>query len=164
MSKEGNKRKDEQLGMSHGTATARLKKSLMFSLIKETGRNICFQCGKPIESEDDLSIEHKIPWLDSENPKELFFNLNNIAFSHLSCNSGAARKVLQKKQAASREICRKGLHPLCKLKEQDVLKIRQLLKNKKVKDIASEYGISTHTIYRIAQGKTFSYINSGLEE
>ena len=30
-----------------------------------------------------------MPWLDSINPKESFFDINNIAFSHLSCNVGA---------------------------------------------------------------------------
>lgn len=37
-------------------------------------------------------IEHKIPWLDSDKPKELFFDLENIGFSHLSCNIKARRQ------------------------------------------------------------------------
>ncbi len=43
-------------------------------------------------SRETFSIEHIVPWLDSDDPKGLFFDLNNIAFSHLSCNVGAARK------------------------------------------------------------------------
>lgn len=83
---EQNKKKSDQLGMSHGTATSRLRKNVMFSLIKLCGMDVCFQCGEPIDSPDDLSIEHKVPWLDSECPVELFFDLTNIAFSHLKCN------------------------------------------------------------------------------
>ncbi len=93
MSRKGNMKKAEQLGMAIGTASNRLRKSILFHLLQETNKDICFQCGKKIDDIDNLSIEHKIPWLDSENPVELFFDLNNIAFSHLSCNSGASRQT-----------------------------------------------------------------------
>lgn len=89
--KISNQKKTDQLGMPIGTASGRLRKTIIFQLLKETNKNFCFQCGAEIETEKDLSIEHKVPWLDSENPKELFFDLNNIAFSHLICNVGAAR-------------------------------------------------------------------------
>jgi len=89
--RENNKRA-EQLGMPIGTASNRLRKMILFSLIQELHRNICFRCSKPIENIDDFSIEHKIAWLDSENPIGLFFDLNNISFSHMSCNSGAGRR------------------------------------------------------------------------
>ena len=88
----GNDKKVEQLGMPFGTASGILKKSIMFSMMQLLELDMCFQCGMKIESVNDLSIEHKIPWLDSENPKELFFSLDNIAFSHLKCNVGAVRK------------------------------------------------------------------------
>jgi|SRR6478736_5691467 len=80
-----------QLGMPSGTAANRLRKSILFSLLKKLGENFCYQCGAEIENENELSIEHKTAWLNSENPKELFFDLDNIAFSHLSCNCGAAK-------------------------------------------------------------------------
>lgn len=92
MDKQGQKKAD-QLGMPHGTAQGRLRKNVMFSLIKLCGVDVCFQCGESIDSPDDLSIEHKVPWLDSESPVELFFDLTNIAFSHLKCNAGAARRT-----------------------------------------------------------------------
>lgn len=44
-------------------------------------------------SRETFSIEHKIPWLDSEDPTGLFFNLDNISFSHKSCNYEAKRPV-----------------------------------------------------------------------
>lgn len=88
-----NNKKTAQLGMPIGTASNRLRKSIIFKLLKDSGKNYCFQCSAEIENEKDLSIEHKIPYLDSDNPIDLFFDLDNIAFSHLSCNIGAARQT-----------------------------------------------------------------------
>lgn len=113
------KKKQEQLGMPLGTASAKLRKSILFSLLKETGKNICYQCGRVIENEDELSIEHKVPYLDSDNPKELFFSLDNIAFSHLRCNIGAARHPVTKMKVIHQDRTRNGLHTLCKLSEKD---------------------------------------------
>jgi len=47
-------------------------------------------------SRDTFSIEHKIPWLDSSDPVGLYFDLNNISFSHHSCNVRAARRPNKK--------------------------------------------------------------------
>lgn len=152
-----NRKKNIQLGMPYGTACNKLRKSLLFSLIKELNKNVCYQCGKIIESEDELSIEHKIPFLDSEDPKKLFFDLNNIAFSHLKCNAKAARRPIGIK-IKHEERAKKGLHNLCKLNEEQVLKIKELSKTMKGAHIAKLMGVSKHTIYRILQGKTFSYI------
>lgn len=77
--------------MSHGKAANRLRKEILFSLIEKCGLNFCYRCGKEM-SEDNFSIDHKDPWLHSDNPIELFFNLNNITFSHSVCNSSAARQ------------------------------------------------------------------------
>jgi hypothetical protein len=82
----------EQLGMRRSTASARLQRMILFSLVKELNKNVCYRCGKIIDNINDFSIEHKIDWLDSENPLELFFDLNNISFSHAVCNSSAAKK------------------------------------------------------------------------
>lgn len=90
---KSNIKKSQQLGMPIGTASHKLRKSIMFDLLKQLNKNFCFQCGTEIESVNELSIEHKIPYLDSDNPKELFFDLDNIAFSHLSCNCSAGRKI-----------------------------------------------------------------------
>lgn len=86
-----NAKKRKQLGMPTGTAVGRLRKRILFSLIQETEKDKCFRCGKMITNVDELSVEHKEPWLDSNDPVGLFFDLDNIAFSHLSCNSGAHR-------------------------------------------------------------------------
>jgi hypothetical protein len=89
---DNNDKKSKQLGMPIGTATHRLRKLIMFDLLKKFRLNFCFQCSEEIISVDDLSIEHKTPWLDSDNPLELFYSLDNIAFSHSHCNIKAARR------------------------------------------------------------------------
>ncbi len=90
-SKKGNEKKRAQLGMPQGTAGNRLRKNILFYLLQETDRDQCYQCEKRIETVEELSIEHKVPWLDSQDPVGLFFDLTNIAFSHLSCNSSKGR-------------------------------------------------------------------------
>lgn len=85
-------KKANQLGMNPSTARHRLIKDVLFKLICETGNNKCFQCGEPMER-DTFSIEHKTPWLDSDNPIELYFDLENISYSHLSCNVASARRT-----------------------------------------------------------------------
>lgn len=87
-----NKKKNDQLGMPVGTASNRLRKMIIFDYAQKCGHDKCFQCGEKIDNIDNFSIEHKVPYLDSEDPTFLFFDLNNIGFSHLSCNSSASRK------------------------------------------------------------------------
>lgn len=83
-------KKHHQLGMNAGTASYRLAKDLLFKFLTDAG-HVCYRCGESMERKD-FSIEHKTPWLDSEDPQKLFFDLNNIAFSHKSCNIAAARR------------------------------------------------------------------------
>jgi len=84
--------KNKALGMNVSTASAQLKKLLMFRMMQELEKDYCFQCHKPIETADDLSVEHRVPWLSAPDPKASFFDLSNVAFSHLSCNSAAASR------------------------------------------------------------------------
>ena len=88
-----NKERAVQLGMSLGAARNILHKSILFNLVCKLEQNVCFQCGEPIINIDDFSIEHKQPWLHKVDCKELYFDLSNIAFSHLKCNIKSARKV-----------------------------------------------------------------------
>ena len=90
------KKRKKQLGMHPATAQHKLRKAIMFMLVQETHRDECHQCGKRIMSIEELSIEHKVPYLDGDNPRELFFDLTNIAFSHFACNVRAGRKPHQK--------------------------------------------------------------------
>jgi hypothetical protein len=81
---KSNAKKVAQLKMPFGTANGRLRKMILFNLLCRLNENVCFVCHKKIQSVDLLSIEHKIPWLG--NDTKLFWDLENIAFSHLSCN------------------------------------------------------------------------------
>ena len=90
MGKNGNGRKAEHLGMPVGTASNQLRKMVLFDLLKRHRENTCFRCGQEIETPDDLSIDHKTPWLD--NDASLFWDLNNVAFSHTKCNYSAAKR------------------------------------------------------------------------
>lgn len=87
-------KKQSQLGMNPGTASGRLVKDLLFKFVRLHHPN-CFRCGQPLTRET-FSIEHKTPWLDSDKPLELFFDLDNIDFSHHSCNVKAGRKPPKK--------------------------------------------------------------------
>lgn len=87
-----NDKKSQQLGMTYGKALYDLKKELLFDFSKRLKLNKCFQCGKKIASSKEMSVEHKVPFLDSKNPIKLFFDLKNIAFSHCSCNYSAGRR------------------------------------------------------------------------
>ena len=95
MTNKTNKIKSEQLGMSFGAACNKLRKSIMFHLLKKLEENICFRCNKKIEIADDLSIDHKKDWL--HNNVDLFWDLDNIAFSHSSCNFRHKRPNLSTK-------------------------------------------------------------------
>lgn len=105
MSSMSNIKKSEQLGMPYGTASGKLRKSIMHQLMQEAGRDICWQCATKIELVDDFSIEHKTPWLD--NSPDLFWSLDNIAFSHLSCNSSAARQTRKIEYPDGQKWCSK---------------------------------------------------------
>lgn len=82
-------KKDIQLGMSFSTATHRLRKMVLFDLLKSSGKDKCFHCLTPIDKIEELSMEHKQPWMNKS--VDLFWDVKNIAFSHLKCNVDAAK-------------------------------------------------------------------------
>ncbi len=79
---------EAQLGQTVSSAMHELKKQLMFGMLVELGRDVCYRCGGKLRV-DDFSVEHKEPWRGVDN--SLFWDHNNIGFSHLSCNSRANR-------------------------------------------------------------------------
>ena len=83
--------KKAQLGMDPGTASYRLVKDLLWNYIVKNEENLCYHCNQELER-SNFSIEHKVPWLHSEDPLGLFFDLDNISYSHQSCNSSAGRR------------------------------------------------------------------------
>jgi HNH endonuclease len=84
-------KKEKQLGLPIGTASHRLRKAVLFRLVQETGRDSCLRCKNKIESVEELVIDHKEAWLDVS--VELFWNLDNIGFSHARCNSLSRRSI-----------------------------------------------------------------------
>ncbi len=86
-------KKSEQLGMQPTTASRRLQRKLLWHFATTCNKIscYCFRCGNPITG-GDFNIDHKVPWLDSDDPVGLYFDLDNISFSHDSCNKAAARR------------------------------------------------------------------------
>jgi hypothetical protein len=74
----------KQLGMSHGAANNKLRKSILFDLVQKLNLDKCFKCEGKIEDVLEFSVEHKLPWENRDS--QLFWDLGNIAFSHTACN------------------------------------------------------------------------------
>ena len=130
-----NKKKKEQLGMPYGTACGRLRKLLMFQMAQHLEMDICYRCGNKIETARDLSVEHKIAWLDSDDPVGLFFNMDNIAFSHLSCNASTGRRYRSPHgtpQPNNKHGCRCPECVVAKAKERQFYKERNIKKADKI--------------------------------
>ncbi|MET0624470.1 MAG: hypothetical protein ABW250_15930 [Pyrinomonadaceae bacterium] len=90
MRDRSNARKTAFLGLPHGTAANRLRKLILFHLLQRHGENVCFKCSQRIETAEELSVEHKEPWEGVS--VELFWDMENIAFSHLRCNKNHRRR------------------------------------------------------------------------
>ena len=85
--KRGTRRETTQLNQNYGTASNRLRRLVMYSLLERLGDTNCFRCGRPMDA-DTFSIDHRQQWLGDP---EQFWDLSNIAFSHKRCNSTARR-------------------------------------------------------------------------
>ncbi len=85
---------DKELGESFSSAYHRLVKDLLYDFVSKSGIK-CHQCGGEMTRED-FSIEHKTPWKGSDDPKDLFFNIENISYSHRVCNTRAKRPQKRK--------------------------------------------------------------------
>lgn len=79
-----NRKAVDTLGMPQGTASNRLRKMLLFRQLKNHNENVCVRCEKEIETVEELSVEHIKPWEGIS--AELFWDLDNVAFSHMKCN------------------------------------------------------------------------------
>ena len=79
-----NEKKAATLGIPHGTAVSKLRKNIMFFLLCRLNENVCYRCKKAIQTVDEISIEHIKPWEGIS--ADLFWDLQNIAFSHIACN------------------------------------------------------------------------------
>lgn len=85
MSKDRKKHRESLLGMSTSTAEKKLRKSIVLDLARQLGKNVCLECGLPIDDPDDLAIKHVEDW---EGDPSQYFDLTNVAFGHVSCGAG----------------------------------------------------------------------------
>lgn len=116
-------KKQKQLGMNPSTANGRLLRDVLYSLVVKNDQNDCYRCGNEM-SRETFSIEHITPWLDSDDPVSLYFDMNNISFSHIRCNIKDARrpnkiyedKAEQRRVAESR---RRGTREYCPIKRRN---------------------------------------------
>ena len=76
-----------KLGIDPSKARNILIKNLLFHFAQQLNLDTCYRCHKKILSADELTIEHKVGWLNSPHPIEYYFDLENIAFSHPICNA-----------------------------------------------------------------------------
>lgn len=83
---------EKQLGMDLGTAQHRLRKQVLFRLVKETCGIKCYRCSKDM-SEDDFTLDHKVAWRNSPKAEALFWDSDNVAWSHSVCNTQASRSA-----------------------------------------------------------------------
>jgi len=90
--------------MSGGKARNILVYDILLAYAQKLNRDTCFYCGEKITSSKELAVGHKIPFLYSDDPKGLFFDLNNVAFCHRKCNCANSRtlKENQKKSINSK--------------------------------------------------------------
>jgi len=94
-------KKKHQLGMSHGKARNILVKNILWNFLVESNKIFCVRCRKEMTI-DNFSIDHIIPWIDSDDPKGLYFDIKNIGFSHIKCNFSLRRNSSGEKHGRSK--------------------------------------------------------------
>lgn len=148
-----NEIKARLLGEPYGTACNKLRKMILFKFAKKLKLDFCFRCRNKIENIDDLSIEHKTSWQLSKNPKETFYNLDNIVFSHLKCNIASSNKT------GSRLGESGELHYRSKFTNEEVLNIRnELEKGCSITFLAKKYNVDKKCISFIRDRRNWKHI------
>lgn len=87
------KKIEDLLGEKLSTAKSKLNKLLMFELARKCHMDTCFRCGDKITDIADFTIDHKESWILSDEPAKVFYDIENIAFSHAKCNYEAGPKT-----------------------------------------------------------------------
>ncbi|WP_423801812.1 hypothetical protein [Neobacillus sp. SAB-20_R2A] len=81
-----------QLGVSDSYSRILIRRNFIFYLARllNGGTLNCYRCNKEIVSREEFSLDHIEDWREALNPYQAFFDPENIAFSHKTCNSRAA--------------------------------------------------------------------------
>jgi DNA-binding Lrp family transcriptional regulator len=135
-----NIRKSKQLGINYSTACNRLRKLVLFSILKKYDLNICYRCNNEILSAKDLTFDHKVDWLN--NSTDLFWDIDNVAFSHRKCNIPAnSMKIIELAKSAPNDskYC-----PQC----QQFKKFKEFNSNKSTKSGLADYCRICINIYK----------------
>jgi len=161
----------QQLQMSKSKASNRLVRLILFKLVKDANKNFCYRCGRIIEVSKDLNLDHKVDWIDSLNPIETFWNLDNVAFSHDWCNKAAGRKPTKFNKGENRHTrnkeyaLEKGEHLSIetefkpKFNAEQIMAMKLLLQfGAKQNWIAEKFNIAESTISRIKQEQAYKNI------
>lgn len=82
---------EEVLGGCYNTMNRRLFNNIIFDLASKLNLTTCHRCKNQIKCVDEMSLDHKINWCwaEDKDKSELFYDVNNIAFSHQTCNYSA---------------------------------------------------------------------------
>ena len=91
---EYTKQKKDQLGKSISAARAILLKQILWRYLDSAGDVLCFRCSERMSS-NDFTLDHVEPWWNSSS--DLFWDLDNVRFSHHRCNSKHHRPRGKKK-------------------------------------------------------------------
>lgn len=84
------------LGGNYPCLVLKLRRKVMFYLVKKLGLDICYRCGNKIEEEKELSLDHSEPWMYKSNALEIFMDETKIVFSHKSCNYRSRRQNISR--------------------------------------------------------------------
>ena len=60
------------LGGNYPCLVLKLRRKVMFYLVKKLGLDICYRCGNKIEEEKELSLDHSEPWMYKSNALEIY--------------------------------------------------------------------------------------------
>jgi hypothetical protein len=95
----------QQLGQDPRTAAFRLGRQLLLEYARRLGLADCLRCGKPIEPGAQFDLDHEKPWIDSDDPKGLYWDLDNVRLSHPICNRKAQRTNVARRGPDGTWLC-----------------------------------------------------------
>lgn len=94
-------KKEKALGITWSTAINRLYRTIIKEYFKMKYQMTCYRCGNLVD-ENYFHIDHKVSWLNSENPLKFYLDIDNIAVSHPECNMlhGSQSSLIKRRIAA----------------------------------------------------------------